>query len=95
MTAGMDIGGYEQRPDWPKMGPSLLTGACLILAVRTAKWPPRSEGGTTSDRELGEEIENAIHLAGRVLSALVSCHESIFPRKGVPWFVPNGEDVPK
>jgi hypothetical protein len=95
MTAVMDIGGYEQRPDWPKMGPSLLIGACLILAVRTAKWPPRSEGGTTSDRELEEEIENAIHLAGRVLSTLVSRKESIFPRKGVPWFMPNGEDVPK
>jgi hypothetical protein len=35
----LDIGGFEQRPDWPKMGPSLLIGTCLILAIRTAKWP--------------------------------------------------------
>jgi glycolate oxidase len=68
--AGMDIGGYVQRPDWPKMGPSLLIGAFLILAVRTVKWPPRARGGTTSDRELDVEIENAIHLAGSVLSSL-------------------------
>ena len=34
----LDIGGFEQRPDWPKMGPSLLIGTCLILAIRTAKW---------------------------------------------------------
>ena len=35
----LDIGGFEQRRDWPKMGPSLLIGTCLILAIRTAKWP--------------------------------------------------------
>ena len=92
--AGLDSGGYEQRPDWPKMGPSLLIAAFLVLAIRTAKWPPRSSGGTTSDRELEAEIENAVHLAGRVLSALVSRHESIFPSKKEPWFVPNGENVP-
>jgi hypothetical protein len=92
---GLDIGGYEQRPDWPKMGPSLLIAACLILAVRTTKWTPRSSGGTTSDRDLEVEIENAIHLAGRVLSELVSRHETIFRRKKEPWFMPNDEDAPK
>jgi hypothetical protein len=66
----MDIGGYEQRPDWPKMGPSLLIGAFLILAVRTVKWPPRARGGTSSDCELAVEIENAIHVVGSVLSSL-------------------------
>jgi hypothetical protein len=95
MTAGLDIGGYEQRPDWPKMGPSLLIATCLILAVRTAKWPPRTLGGITSEPDLDVEIGHAIHLAGRVLSALVGRHDSIFPRKKEPWFVPNGEDVPK
>ena len=38
----LDIGGFEQRPDWPKMGPSLLIGTCLTLAIRTAKWLPSS-----------------------------------------------------
>jgi hypothetical protein len=65
------------------------------LAVRTAKWRPRSEGGITSDRELEEEIENAIHLAGRVLSTLVSRKDSICPQKKEMWWVPKGEDVPK
>ena len=77
------------------MGPSLLIAASLILAIRTAKWPPRRSGGTASDCDLDVEIDNAIHLAGRVLSSLVSHHETIFPSKGVPWFMPNGEDVPK
>lgn len=95
MKAGLDVGGYEQRPDWPKMGPSLLIAASLVLAIRTAKWPPRGKGGTTSDRELEVEIENAVQLAGRVLSTLVSHYETIFPRKSAPWFVPNDEDVPK
>ena len=38
----LDIGGFEQRSDWPKMGPSLLIGTCLILAIRTAKCLPPS-----------------------------------------------------
>ena len=73
---GLDIGGCEQRPDWPKLGPSLLIATCLILPIRTAKWPPRSNGGTASDRELDVEVEHAIHLAGRVLSHLVGHDQS-------------------
>jgi hypothetical protein len=92
---GLDIDGYEQRPNWPKMGPSLVICCVLVLAIRTAKWPPRSVGGTTADRDLDVEIENAIHLAGRVLSSLASWHGAIFPSKKEPWFVPNGEDTPK
>lgn len=92
---GLDIGGYNQNPDWPKMGPSLLIASCLILAIRTAKWPARSSCGTASDRDLDVEAEHAIHLAGRVLSHLVGHHQSIFPQKPEPWFVPNDEDVAK
>ena len=90
VMVGLDIGGYEQRLDWPKLGPSLLIGAGLILAVRAPKWPVRGAGGTASDRDL-----DAIHLAGRVLSSLVSHHETVFPRKETPRFRPNGDDVPK
>ena len=95
MTAGLDIGGYEQRPEWPKMGPSLLIASCLILAIRTAKRSPHSATATTADRDLEVEIEYAIRLAGRVFSMLVGRHPSIFPQKPEPWFVPNGHDVPK
>jgi hypothetical protein len=77
------------------MGPSLLIAACLILAVRTAKWPARSSGGTTADRDLEVEVENAIRLAGRVFASLVSHRQSIFPQKREPWFMPNDEDVAK
>ena len=95
MSAGLDIGGYDQKPDWPKMGPSLLIAACVVLAIRTARWPARASGGTMSDRDLEVEIEHAIHLPDRVLSYLVAHRPSIFPQKPEPWFVPNDEDVPK
>ena len=92
---GLDIGGYHQRPDWPKMGPSLLIASCLVLAIRRAKWPPRSSGGTASDRDLEVEIEHAIHVAGRVLAILTKHRQSIFPQKQEPWFVPNDDGIPK
>jgi hypothetical protein len=67
---GLDIGGFEERPDWPKMGPSLLIATCLILAIRTAKRPALWNSGTSSPH-LDAEIGYAAHLAGRVISALL------------------------
>jgi hypothetical protein len=29
---GHEVGGYHDRPDWAKLGPSLLISSCLILA---------------------------------------------------------------
>jgi hypothetical protein len=52
---GLDIGGFEQRSDWPKMGPSLLIGTCLILAIRTAKWPA-TFNERCSEMDLDREI---------------------------------------
>jgi hypothetical protein len=52
---GLDIGGDTKRPDWPKMGPSLLIATCLILVIRTAKWPSRVDRDT-SHPELDKEI---------------------------------------
>ena len=69
---GLNIGGYEDRPDWPKMGPSLLIATCLILAIRTAKWPSRSSDSTASNVDLEKEIEHAAYLAGRVFARLVA-----------------------
>jgi hypothetical protein len=51
----LDIGGFEQRSDWPKMGPSLLIGTCLILAIRTAKWPATFDE-RCSEMDLDREI---------------------------------------
>ena len=91
---GLEIGGYEDHPDWPKMGPSLLIATCLILAIRTAKWPARWHE-TSSDADLTNEIEYAQRLAGRVLSNLISKHDAIFPKTKKPWYQPDEEDSPK
>jgi len=91
---GLDIGGYHERPDFPKMGPSLLIASCLILAIRTAKWPPRSDP-LLCKRNMEEEIEFAIHTANRVLANLTSKYESFFPQKKEPWYQANDEDLQK
>ena len=64
---GLEVGGYNDRPDWPKLGPSLLISTCLILAIRTAKWAARHDEKLSS-HDLDKEIDYAIHLADSVLS---------------------------
>jgi hypothetical protein len=91
---GLDVGGYHDSLHWPRMGPSLLIATCLILTIRTAKWPANfNEKFSVSG--LDKEIDYAAHLAGRVLSVLMHPHETIFPSKKVPWYQASEEDVPK
>ena len=92
---GLNIGGFHNEPDWPKMGPSLLIATCLILAIRTAKWAATSSDSTASNHDLETEIEHAAYLAGRVFARLVSKDPSIFPNARKPWYQPDGEDEPK
>jgi hypothetical protein len=75
---GLDVGGYTTKPDWPKRGPSLLIATCLIVAIRTAKWPARRDD-RTSDREIDIEIEHAARIAGRGPAHLIRANEAIFP----------------
>lgn len=91
---GLDVGGYNDAPDWPKMGPSLLIATCLILAIRTAKWPAHFDE-KVSEASLDREIEYAAQLADRVLSHLIGRRLTIFPSKKEPWCQANDEDVPK
>jgi hypothetical protein len=91
---GLDVGGYKDHPDWPKMGPSLLIATCLIVAIRTAKWPPRADA-SLSEQALNEEIAFAMQTANRVLMQLITKYESIFPQKKEPWYQANEEDLPK
>jgi len=91
---GLEVGGYNSEPDWPKMGPSMLIATCLILAIRTAKWPPQWHE-TASDPNVDSEIEYAYRLASRVFSTLIARHAIMFPSKQKPWYQPDGEDSPK
>ncbi len=88
----MKVGGYNRTVDFSKLGGAVLIGACVILAVRTARWEAR-RGGTGSDRELEVEVDHAILLAKRVLGSLASRAESLLPSKDVPWYEPTDEDV--
>jgi hypothetical protein len=91
---GLDVGGYTAKPDWPKLGPSLLIATCLIVAIRTAKWPARRDDHA-SDREMEVEIEHAARVAARVVSSLMRMHATIFPQRKEPWFTPDGSDQPR
>ena len=94
-TAAMQIGGFKHKPDYRKLGPSLLIASCVILGLRTARWAIRSGASTASDRDVKGEVENAIHLAKRVLSHLLSKDAEMFPSVKDPWYQPTDEDVPK
>jgi hypothetical protein len=90
----MEIGGYNDVPDWPKMGPSLLIATCIIVAIRTARWSA-SIDSQNSNCELDKEITFAANAAKRVLSALESAQPAIFPRRKRPWYKATSEDHPE
>ncbi|ABF41112.1 hypothetical protein Acid345_2111 [Candidatus Koribacter versatilis Ellin345] len=91
---GLDIGGYETQPDWPRMGPSFLIATCLIVAIRTARWSA-TDDSTTRDLNLDHEITFAATLTARVFAHLLRHHPTIFPSTQKPWYKPDGEDQPK
>jgi len=91
---GLEVGGHNERPDLPKLGPSLLISTCLILAIRTAKWAANHDE-KLSNHDLDKEIDYSIHLAGTVLSKLLARKDAMFPQKREPWYQPDDEDIPK
>ena len=90
----MRVAGHDQVVDYSKLGTGLLIAACVVLAVRTARWPAMHDG-KTSERDLDVEVEHAIHLARRVLDKLLSHQAGMFPQRNQPWYEPTGEDQPK
>jgi hypothetical protein len=90
----MEIGGYNDLPDWPKMGPSLLVATALIVAIRTAKSSATIDA-RKSNSELDKEIDFAAHVAKRVLSAVMKLSPSIFASRKQPWYKATGEDHPE
>ena len=90
----MEVGGYNNVPDWPKMGPSLLIATCLIVAIRTARWSVNNDS-TTNQINLEEEIRYAARIARRVLGSLIAESPSIFPSVKKPWHQPTENDHPK
>jgi hypothetical protein len=77
----------ERRPDWPKLGPSIIIATALIVAIRTAKWVAKSSADTQLsdvDVELDKEVSFATRISIRVMHELLRRHESLFPQRIVP-----------
>ena len=91
---GLEVGGHNERPDWPKLGPSVLIATALVLAIRTAKWSAR-HGSKFSNTELDAEIDYSVKLVSAVLSKLLATREAIFPQRREPWYQPDDADNPK
>ena len=91
---GIEVAGYNNAPDWPKLGPSLIIATSLVLAIRTAKWPPEDTHHLSSPK-MDAEIAFSADMAKRVMAYLVSRDENIFPSRKEPWYQATEEGVPK
>jgi hypothetical protein len=79
----MRVVGHDRRPDWPKLGPSLIIATALIVAIRTAKWAARGANDprcSDVDFKLDEEVSFATRIGIRIMHELVTKHASLFPQ---------------
>ena len=94
----MKVVGNERRPDWPKLGPSIIIATALIVAIRTAKWVAKSSADaqfSDVDVELDKEVSFAARISIRVMHELLRKHESLFPQRIVPIYdAGSQEDQP-
>ena len=70
--------------DLASLGPCLVIGACVILAIRTARRDARMDAHT-ADVDLKREIEYALDLANRVMMYATGRHASLFRHKTEPF----------
>lgn len=88
------VGGVRKEVDYQKLGPALLIASSLVLAVRTARWPPtHSDGLAEVDWE--KEVEHSVRIGRLVLSHLTTRYPDLFQSKQVPWYVATDDDSPK
>ncbi len=91
----MKVVGNERRPDWPKLGPSIIIATALIVAIRTAKWVAKSSADSQFsdvDVELDKEVSFAARISIRVMHELLRRHESLFPQRVVPIYEAGSEE---
>lgn len=91
----MKIGGYDKAVDMSRLGGAVLIGACVVLAVRTARWPVTVAKQDQPNNELWQEVGYAVRLALEVMGELTGRHPALFAQKDVPWWVPTDEDIAK
>lgn len=94
----MEVVGHERKPEWPKLGPSILIATALIVAIRTAKWAAKASGDalvSDVDIELDKEVSFDARISIRVMHELLRKHESLFPQKLDPVYeAGSDEDSP-
>lgn len=76
----MKVAGQEKRPDWQKLGPSIIIATALIVAIRTAKWSAKSSNANVSDVdiEMDQEVTFAARTSVRIMHELLKKHASLF-----------------
>ncbi|MDP9049755.1 MAG: hypothetical protein M3O31_03395 [Acidobacteriota bacterium] len=85
----MKVVGYERKPDWPKLGPSIIIATALIVAIRTARWVANASGDASAsdvDVALDKEVSFAVRISFRVMHELLRKHASSFPQTKEPMF---------
>lgn len=83
----------DRKTDLTRLGGALVTGAAVILAIRTARREPRYDL-RDSNRDWDAEIKFAVELCTAVLGHAVARHAEFFPH--VPVTVTGGiveEDI--
>ena len=88
------IGGYRREVDFQKLGPALIIASSLVLAIRTARWPPTHCDGL-ANMEWEKEIEHSVRIAKIVLSHVTARCPEMFQMKDVPWYVAMDDEVPR
>jgi hypothetical protein len=91
----MNVVGHERKPDWPKLGPSIIIATALIVAIRTAKWAATASGDagvSDVDVALDKEVGFAARISIRVMHELLRKHASLFPQTKEPIFEAGSDD---
>ena len=71
---------FDRRIDYERLGGALVIGACVILAIRTARRDAHLNA-MLANRELAVEVEFALGLASMVLSHATSKHAEMFHQR--------------
>ena len=83
------VGGYRREVDFQKLGPALVIASSLVLAIRTARWPPTHSDGL-ANMEWEREVEHSVRIAKIVLSHVTARSPEVLQMKDVP-----DDEVPK
>jgi hypothetical protein len=86
------VGGVRKEVDYQKLGPALLIASSLVLAVRTARWPPTHSDGL-ADVDWQKEVEHSARIAKAMLTHLTSRFPNLFTSRDVPWYQATDDDV--